>query len=279
MIKNKFLFVAMLFAALSLGFASCDDKKGTEPDEPTQGEQTEQTDQNGSSENNGNKEEEKNEPETPAIDYNGHAYVDLGLPSGLKWATCNVGSSKPEEYGNYYAWGEVEPKEVYDWSTYKFMDSSVNDWNGVNKYTVADSRNEYGDVVWYDNSGNFIGDNKTVLEKEDDAAFVNMGGSWRMPTKAEQDELRTECSWTWTTLNGVNGYNVEGPNGNSIFLPAAGCRSDGDLGSAGSGGFYWSSSLYAYLSGSAYCLDLDSDDVSWDGYDRYYGQSVRGVIE
>ncbi|MBO7315972.1 MAG: hypothetical protein J6U44_02245, partial [Paludibacteraceae bacterium] len=187
MMKNRFLFVAMLFAALSLGFVSCDNK-GNEPEDP----QGEQTEQNGSTENNGG--EETPEPESPVIDYNGHAYVDLGLPSGLKWATCNVGATKPEEYGNYYAWGEVEPNEVYDWSTYKFMDSNINDWNGVNKYTVADSRNEYGDVVLYDNSGNFIGDNKTVLEKEDDAATVNMGGSWRMPTKAEQDELRTECT-------------------------------------------------------------------------------------
>ena len=274
--KNRFLFVAMLFAALSLGFVSCDNK-GNEPEDP----QGEQTEQNGSTENNGG--EETPEPESPVIDYNGHAYVDLGLPSGLKWATCNVGATKPEEYGNYYAWGEVEPKEVYDWSTYKFMDSNINDWNGVNKYTVADSQNEYGDVVWYDNSGNFIGDNKTVLEKEDDAATVNMGGSWRMPTKAEQDELRTECTWTWTS--NYNGTGVAGRivtskiNGNSIFLPAAGGRYDSDLSNAGSSGGYWSSSLYTVTSYYAYYLSFDSDDVNWYDSDRYYGRSVRGVIE
>ena len=209
---------------------------------------------------------------------NGHEWVDLGLPSGLKWATCNVGATKPEEYGNYYAWGEVEPKEVYDWSTYKFMDSSVNDWNGVNKYTVADSQNEYGDVVWYDNSGNFIGDNKTILDQEDDAATVNMGGSWRMPTAEEQQELIDECTWTWTTLNDVNGYNVEGPNGNSIFFPAAGYRFNSDLHDAGSLGNYWSSSLGSSNSDYAYYLYFNSDNVYWYSDYRYCGQSVRGVF-
>ena len=264
--KNRFLFVAMLFAALSLGFVSCDNK-GNEPDDP----QGEQTEQNGSTENNGGEET----PE-PADSYNGHAYVDLGL--SVKWATCNVGATNPEEYGNYYAWGEVEPKEVYDWSTYKFMDSSVNDWNGVNKYTVADSQNEYGDVVWYDNSGNFIGDNKTILDQEDDAATVNMGGSWRMPTAEEQQELIDECTWTWTTLNDVNGYNVEGPNGNSIFLPAAGYRGDGDLFVVGEDGFYWAKSLYTGLSDCAYRLEFNLVNIYLEcEASRCYGRPVRGV--
>ena len=266
MMKNRFLFVAMLFAALSLGFASCDMENGNNPDDP----QGEQTEQGGSSENNGG--EETPEPADP---YNGHAYVDLGL--SVKWATCNVGATKPEEYGNYYAWGEVEPKEVYYWSTYKFMDSSVNDWTGVNKYTFADGQTE---CVWYDNSGNFIGDNKTTLDLEDDAAAVNMGGSWRMPTAEEQKELFDECTWTWTTLNGVNGYNVECSNGNSIFLPAAGYRRGSDLGSAGPDGSYWSSSLYTGGSSSACSLDFYSGSVYWSSrYYRYCGQSVRGVIE
>ncbi len=267
--KNRFLLVAMLFAALSLGFVSCDNK-GNEPDDP----QGEKTEQGGSSENNGG--EETPEPADP---YNGHAYVDLGLPSGLKWATCNVGATKPEEYGNYYAWGEVEPKEVYSLSTYKFMDSSVNDWNGVNKYTVADSQNEYADVVWYDNSGNFIGDNKTVLDQEDDAASVNMGGEWRMPTAEEQQELIDECTWTWTTLNGINGCNVEGPNGNSIFLPATGFRYESELNIAGTDGCYWSSSLDVSLSFYAYGLGFQSDNLDSFSDARCYGAPVRGVIE
>ncbi len=206
---------------------------------------------------------------------NGYDYVDLGLPSGLRWATCNVGATKPEEYGNYYAWGEVEPKEVYDWSTYKFMDSNINAWNGVNKYTFADGQTE---GVWYDNSGNFIGDNKTTLDPEDDAAAVNMGGSWRMPIAEELQELIDECTWTWTTLNGINGYNVEGPNGNAIFLPAAGGRIDSDLRNAGSYGVYWSVSLSTGLSDYVYYLIFNSDYVDWIYGGRYYGLSVRGVF-
>ena len=241
----------MLFTALSLGFVSCDDNKGNEPDDP----QGEQTEQNGSTENNGG--EETPEPADP---YNGHAYVDLGLPSGLKWATCNVGANNPEEYGNYYAWGETTPKTEYNWSTYKWCNGSD---DTMTKY-CTDS--DYGTV-----------DNKTVLDPKDDAASVNMGGSWRMPTKAEQDELRTECTWTWTTLNDVNGYNVEGPNGNSIFLPAAGYRYSSVLDNAGSSGDYWSSSLSTGSSYYAYDLYFHSGDVYWSYYYRYCGQSVRGV--
>ncbi|MBO7316575.1 MAG: hypothetical protein J6U44_05385, partial [Paludibacteraceae bacterium] len=135
----------------------------------------------------------------------------------------------------------------------------------------------------YDNSGNFIGDNKTVLEKEDDAATVNMGGSWRMPTKAEQDELRTECTWTWTS--NYNGTGVAGRivtskiNGNSIFLPAAGGRYDSDLSNAGSSGGYWSSSLNTDYSYYAYYLYFTTGRVDCRSTYRYFGQSVRGVIE
>jgi len=208
---------------------------------------------------------------------NGYEWVDLGLPSGLKWATCNVGATSPEEYGNYYAWGEVQPKEVYEWSTYKFMDSSINDKKGITKYTIVDYDT---DGVWYDSEGNFIGDNKTTLEKEDDAAAVNMGGNWRMPTIEEQKELKTKCTWTWTTLNGVKGYNVEGPNGNSIFLPAAGFRYGSDLGDAGSVGGYWPSSLSTdYLDNAyTYYLYFYSDNVYCYNYYRYVGLSVRGVF-
>ncbi|MBO7316697.1 MAG: hypothetical protein J6U44_06010 [Paludibacteraceae bacterium] len=191
---------------------------------------------------------------------NGYEWVDLGLPSGLRWATCNVGATKPEEYGNYYAWGETSPKTTYSWSTYKWCNGSG---DTMTKY-CTDS--DYGTV-----------DNKTVLDKEDDAAFVNMGGSWRMPTRSEQDELRTECTWTWTTLNDVNGWNVEGPNGNSIFLPAAGYRNNSGLSSVGSDGHYWSSSLGTSYSYSAYDLYFYSGGVHWDYGSRSYGRSVRGV--
>ena len=188
-------------------------------------------------------------------------YVDLGL--SVKWATCNVGASSPEELGCYFAWGETTPKTEYNWSTYKWCNGSD---DTMTKY-CTDS--DYGTV-----------DNKTVLDPKDDAASVNMGGSWRMPTKAEQDELRTECTWTWTSdYNGTGkkGRIVVGKNGNHIFLPAAGYRYNSDLNDAGSDGYYWSSSLNAGYSRYAYGLYFSSGDVDWGSDSRYCGQSVRGV--
>ena len=195
--------------------------------------------------------------------HNDHEYVDLGLPSGLKWATCNVGATTPEEYGDFFAWGEVEPKETYNWSTYKYG----TDYDQLTKY-CSDS--------YYGKDG--FTDTKTVLDPEDDAATMNWGGAWRMPTTAEQDELRNNCTWTLTTQNGVNGYKVTGPNGNSIFLPAAGFMYEGTLGDAGSGGIYWSSSLYIGDPSNAYgVVYFNSDNVDSDYSPRYFGQSVRPV--
>lgn len=194
--------------------------------------------------------------------HKGHEYVDLGLPSGLKWATCNVGATTPEEYGDYFAWGEVEPKETYSWSNYKY---------GTN----YDQLTKYCNNSSYGKDG--FTDTKTVLDPEDDAAIANWGGAWRMPTKAEQQELINDCKWTWTTQNGVNGYNVTGPNGNSIFLPAAGYMHEGMLYRAGSDGLYWSSSLSKDSQGFAADVDFDSDFVDWSGYPLFHGLSVRPV--
>ena len=173
---------------------------------------------------------------------NGHEYVDLGLPSGLKWATCNVGANSPEDYGWYYAWGETIPKSTYDWSTYNWCNGSE---YTMTKYCIQSS---YGKV-----------DNKIALDLYDDAARANWGGSWRMPTKEEQDELRTKCTWEWKELNGKKGYKVTGPNGNFIFLPAAGYFYSSSLNNAGSGGYYWSSSLDTSYSNDAHCLHFDFD--------------------
>ena len=188
--------------------------------------------------------------------------IDLGLPSGIKWASCNVGATAPEEYGGYYAWGETEEKSSYDWSTYKYCNGSE---TSMTKYCTDSS---YGTV-----------DNKTTLEPDDDVAHVKWGGSWRMPTNAEYGELRNNCIWQWTTLNGVTGYRVTGPNGNSIFLPAAGCRNGTGVSSQGSGGGYWSSSLSSSYNDKAYYLTFDSSDYWRYHYYRYYGQSVRPVCE
>ena len=185
--------------------------------------------------------------------------VDLGLPSGVKWATFNVGATKPEEFGGYYAWGETEEKSNYDWSTYKWCNGSS---KTMTKYCTSSS---YGAV-----------DNKTTLDLEDDVAHVKWGGDWRMPTKAEQDELRNNCTWTWTTQNGVNGYMVTGSNGNSIFLPAAGHR-DGAAVDLRAYGLYWSSSLESGRNDLGYNLVIGGNFYTWDASYRCYGRSVRPV--
>ena len=172
-------------------------------------------------------------------------YVDLGLPSGLKWATYNVGASTPEEYGNYYAWGEIVTK---------------------NRYTEENSVT-YGEYM-SDISGN----------PQYDAATANWGGDWRMPTEAEMRELVNECTWTWLLQNGTMGYKVTGPNGSSIFLPAAGYRSGSSLNYAGSSGYYWSSAPDG--STRVYYLKFDSGSHGMSsGKIRHYGCLVRPVRE
>lgn len=196
---------------------------------------------------------------------NGYEWVDLGLPSGLKWATCNIGATTPEGYGDYFAWGETSPKSNYTWETYNFRISGYSYDNvKVNKYNTYSG---YGMV-----------DNKTTLDLSDDAARANWGGKWRMPTKAERDELRNNCTWTWTTQNGVKGYKVTSKNnGNSIFLPAAGYRNGTSVDDVGSGGYYWSSSLYEGFPRDAYNLYFYSGNVVWYGSSRNLGHTVRAV--
>ncbi len=189
-------------------------------------------------------------------DYNGHEYVDLGLPSGLKWATCNVGADNPEDYGNYYAWGETATKSEYT------EDNSLT-------YGLSISELQAQGII----------DGNNNLTPSYDAATANWGGDWRMPTKAEQQELRDNCTWILTTQNGVNGYKVTGTNGNSIFLPAAGDRYGSSLIYAGETGNYWSSTPYESNSNGAYRLFFSSAHRSVDWDTRYRGRSVRPVSE
>ena len=204
-------------------------------------------------------------------------YVDLGLPSGIKWAKRNLGASKPSDYGDYYAWGETTPKPKkakYNWATYKWMQAGQSDWKHITKYTVADGQTE---AIWYDAGGNFIGDNKTALIAGDDAATANLGSPWRMPTIDEIKELLDNCTWTWTTQDGKNGYQVDGPNGNSIFLPAAGYREGSGLRAAGRWGTYWLSSLSRTNSDRALNLSFDSGVHYLSNNDRFIGFTVRPV--
>lgn len=141
-------------------------------------------------------------------DLNGHTFVDLGLPSGTLWATCDVGANTPEGYGAYFAWGETHPKSVYNWSTYEYCNGSE---NTLTKY-CNDSHYGY----------NGFSDLLTTLKAEDDAATVNWGSGWRMPTKQDFDELYQNTSHHFAYQNGVFGMLYLAANGNSLFLPAAG---------------------------------------------------------
>ena len=164
--------------------------------------------------------------------------VDLGLPSGTLWASCNVGASSPEESGDAFAWGETEPVREYDWnnpwSNYKWCNGSS---DTLTKY-CTDS--DYGTI-----------DNLTELEPEDDAAWVNWGPMWRMPNEEQFDELEENCTWKWSTKNGVEGRLITGPNGNSIFLPATEENA------------YWSRELNTALPFYAFGRDFDLQNAKW----------------
>ena len=187
-------------------------------------------------------------------------FVDLGLSSGTLWATCNIGASTPEEYGDYFAWGETSPKRNYDWSSYKFgQESSFSKYNTV--------------------------DGLTQLELEDDAAYVILGKEWRMPTHEEELELAKECSWESVILNGISGYKITGPNGNSIFMPRGGLYDGTDYACEGSTlsnvntcGWYWSSTLNSkgssYAQGLCFYPSLIENVVD---HERCDGHNIRPV--
>lgn len=182
----------------------------------------------------------------PANVHNGHGYVDLGLPSGLKWATCNVGAWNPEDYGDYYAWGEVSTKDTYTESNCSTCEKSIGNISGNPRYDVARAK-------W--------------------------GGSWRMPTEEEFKELIDNCTWEWTTKGGHNGYKVTGPNGNSIFLPATGYRNGADTYRTESYGYYWSATPNESDAQSAYNLYFHSGDRYLSWFSRNNGPSVRPVLD
>jgi len=182
-------------------------------------------------------------------------YVDLGLPSGLKWAKCNLGATKPSDYGDFYAWGETEPKDRYGWDNYKWGPR-----NAATKYNATDG--------------------KSVLEPEDDAATAKLGAPWRMPTKDEIIELLTKCNWIWTTQDSKNGYEVIGPNGNSFFLPAGGLQDNGGLYGnfqIGTAGYYWSSTLSPTLNDRSWQLEFESGAHNCYGDLRNIGMRIRPV--
>ena len=192
----------------------------------------------------------------------GHEAVDLGL--SVKWATCNVGASSPEDYGGYYAWGETEGKSNYSWETYKWCNGY---WDSMTKYCT------------YSYDGNV--DNKTILDPSDDIATVKWGKKWRIPTIEEIEELKYRCTWTWTIIhNLVSGYAIMGPNGNSIFLPAVGFRDGTGLALLGTIGGYWSTTLYEDYSYGAYGLYFNDSSTNWNNWGRRsLGHTIRPVTD
>ena len=197
-------------------------------------------------------------------DVNGHEYVDLGLPSGTLWATCNIGADTPEGYGSYFAWGETEPKDIYDWKSYKYG-RFFNERYQLNKYCTDSCYGINGFV-----------DNLPVLEPDDDVARVCWGEGWCMPTIGEWEELFLNTTGEWTKLNDVKGWRCTASNGNSLFLPAAGYWWDdafnADL------GLYWSRSINKEFPYRAWGFHFNCDSSHLCGSsDRNRGQTVRAV--
>jgi hypothetical protein len=195
---------------------------------------------------------------------NGHEYVDLGLPSGTLWATCNIGTETVEEFGDYFAWGETEPKELYDWKSYQYG-RFIHERYELNKYCTDSA---YG--------LNGLVDNLTVMEPDDDVARTCWGEGWRMPTIGEWEELFLNTTGVWTTLNDVKGWCCTASNGNSLFLPAAGYWWDdafnADL------GLYWSRTINKEFPYRAWGFHFNCDSSHLCGSsDRNRGQTVRAV--
>ena len=202
-----------------------------------------------------------------------YEYVDLGLPSGLKWATMNVGATSEADYGSYFQWGDIEDKSNSDcsWESYKYCKGT---YNTLTKYCVDSEYGIFGTV-----------DNKITLDPEDDAARVHMDGDWRMPTEAEIQELVNNTYNEWVddfNGSGVNGSKFTSKTDESkyIFIPASGGRSGSSFCSQGSSGYVWSSSLNAALPNCAWDLYFDSNLIfTYGNSHRYYGFPVRGVMK
>lgn len=190
--------------------------------------------------------------------------IDLGL--SVKWASCNIGTNSPEEYGNYYAWGEIVPKNIYEWDTYKWCDNS-------NSFTIIKycTKRVYGSI-----------DNKIILDPEDDVAIVNTNDVWRIPTYNEWIELIDNCTWKWTknyNNTGIKGRIVTGTNSNSIFLPEAGYRYYNSLDFISYGGYYWSNSLGTGSPDGAWYVEFNACNIYKHLTYRYRGLSIRPVIK
>ena len=239
-IKSIAAIILMMFFAVSC----------TKPDEPNNG-------------GNGNGQNDSIVDNSGSL--NGHDFVDLGLPSGTLWATCNVGAETPEDYGDYFAWGETTSKEIYDWKSYKYG-NFINERYELNKYCT--------DSCW--GFDGFV-DDLTVMEPTDDAALANWGADWRIPTIEEWDEMFQNTTSVWTVQNGVNGWRFTAENGNSLFLSAAGYWWESEFNGADLG-VYWSVTLNKEFPYRAWGFHFNSSQCHLCGSsDRNRGQTVRAV--
>ena len=224
---EKMKFLGMAFVLCSVSFVSCSD-------------------------------DDEGEKKAGYGEENGHEWVDLGLPSGLKWATCNVGAAAPEQTGEFYAWGEITPKATYGWNNYAWSDEYGNE---MTKYTKASEKE---------------------LELEDDAARQSMGGGWFTPSHEDWDELHDNCTWSWTEQNGVKGFLVTSTSAKtSIFLPAAGHKLYNEYiyNAEDPYGSYWSSSVYENDKHFAYQLYFGVGAFYINNKERYEGHVVRAVCK
>ncbi len=255
---NK-IFSIVFLGAMLVGFVACEM------------ETIENNDLKEDTAQNGNSNSEDAENQSSSEFHNGHAYVDLGLPSGTLWATCNVGATSPEDYGDYYAWGETTTKEYYgEWNTYKWCNGTL---RTLTKYC---NNSEYG------NEG--FTDNRLALTPGNDVATVNWGGAWRIPTKIEAQELIDNCTWKRIEQYDKNGKIIMSGlsatskiNGDSIFLPAAGCTGE-TLATIHRTGDYWTSTLGTSYPYYAYELLLDIDIPNLNEDQRREGNSIRPVL-
>lgn len=201
---------------------------------------------------------EKEESETSKVEW-----VDLGLPSGLLWAKCNVGATTPEGYGDYLAWGEITPSGNYRWLFYRYADG---EYNRLTKYCSISTLGLNG-----------YHDNLTILQPADDAATACYGSSARTPTKEEWEEMKNNTTAEWTTENGVAGRRFTGRNGNSIFLPASGYGNMEEIENKGVYGGYWSSTLGVDYPYGAWGFGFYQNQQGMSLSERSVGFSVRAV--
>ena len=294
--KRNLIFVVMFFVVLSLGFASCDNDKGSELDDPVMftltllssneamgtvtGGGTYEKDteviieatatkdacvfvkwSDGNIENSRTLTMTENLTLTAEFDY---VYVDLGL--SVRWATCNIGANSPEECGDYFAWAETAPKTTYNWGNYKYCEQHG---SKMTKYATNDSYSDQPDGV-------------SVLEMIDDAARVNWGETWRIPTNDEMVELIENCTWEWITQNGTSGYKVTSEiNNNSIFLPAAGSYDEDGVEGQGEHAYYWTNSIRDFVNNTANALYFlpSYTPTSTGSAPRYQGIPIRPICQ